>query len=357
MEIILSENIRKFRKERRLTQEGLAELLGVTTGAVYKWESGLSVPELSLIVQMADFFDTSVDVLLGYKMKDNHIDAIISRVNEYCRTLDPEGPIEAEKALKKYPNSFEIVFGSATIYLIYGMASHDENKLLRSLDLFEHALQLISQNRHPQISELSIYSGMADAYLALGNYTKGVELYKQHNANGIFSDMIAVGLSVFLNSQAEAEPYLADSFVHACSMLFNSIIAYVFYYRNKGDYQSAQSILNWSLNIMNGLKKSKDPDFLDKLYSENVVLLAYIKSRTGEKEEAHALLEEAASVVRSFDNAPDYGITTLRYVSDVENASIHDMLGASAKESIDTLLGFLNDEEFLKMWKEVCENA
>lgn len=75
MEIKLAESIRTFRKERSLTQEQLAEVLGVTVGAVYKWEAGLSTPELPLIVEMADFFDTSIDVLLGYILKDNRIDA------------------------------------------------------------------------------------------------------------------------------------------------------------------------------------------------------------------------------------------------------------------------------------------
>ncbi len=82
MEITLSDNIRKFRKEHRLTQEQLAEVMGVTTGAVHKWESGLSVPDISLIVELADFFNTSVDVLLGYKMKDNNIKSTIDRIDE-----------------------------------------------------------------------------------------------------------------------------------------------------------------------------------------------------------------------------------------------------------------------------------
>ena len=55
MEMMLAENIRAFRKERSLTQEQLAEALGVTAGAVYKWGAKLSVPELELILQMADF--------------------------------------------------------------------------------------------------------------------------------------------------------------------------------------------------------------------------------------------------------------------------------------------------------------
>ena len=46
MAVSLAENIRRFRKERALTQEQLAEALGVTVGAVYKWEAGLSQPEL-----------------------------------------------------------------------------------------------------------------------------------------------------------------------------------------------------------------------------------------------------------------------------------------------------------------------
>ena len=68
MEIKLAENIRVFRKKRSMTQGQLAEVLGVTAGAVYNWEAKLSSPELSLIMEMADFFDTSVDVLLGYEI-------------------------------------------------------------------------------------------------------------------------------------------------------------------------------------------------------------------------------------------------------------------------------------------------
>ena len=82
MELSLANNIRTFRKQRHLTQEQLAEVFGVTTGAVHKWESGISFPELSLIVEMADFFDTSVDALLGNRIKDKREDTVIRRLNE-----------------------------------------------------------------------------------------------------------------------------------------------------------------------------------------------------------------------------------------------------------------------------------
>ena len=43
MRVLLAERIRDLRKERHLTQERLAEAMGVTVGAVSKWESGVSL--------------------------------------------------------------------------------------------------------------------------------------------------------------------------------------------------------------------------------------------------------------------------------------------------------------------------
>ncbi|MCF0187570.1 MAG: helix-turn-helix transcriptional regulator, partial [Bacteroidaceae bacterium] len=53
----LAENIKTLRKKKSLTQEKLAELLGVTTGAVYKWESAQSVPEITLMMELAEIFE------------------------------------------------------------------------------------------------------------------------------------------------------------------------------------------------------------------------------------------------------------------------------------------------------------
>ncbi|MDE6212510.1 MAG: helix-turn-helix domain-containing protein [Lachnospiraceae bacterium] len=55
----LAENIKAFRKERKMTQEQLAEAMGVTVGAVYKWESDQSNPDLNLIIELADLFEVS----------------------------------------------------------------------------------------------------------------------------------------------------------------------------------------------------------------------------------------------------------------------------------------------------------
>lgn len=135
----LAENIRVFRKERGLTQEQLAEVLGVTVGAVYKWEAKLSLPELSLIMELADFFDTSVDVLLGYEMKDNRLRATVERLKDYAYRKDRAGLAEAEKALKKYPNAFDVVYHAARMDLLFSVENRDRALLRRGLERYEAA--------------------------------------------------------------------------------------------------------------------------------------------------------------------------------------------------------------------------
>ncbi|MBP3579537.1 MAG: helix-turn-helix transcriptional regulator, partial [Lachnospiraceae bacterium] len=46
---MLEENIRVMRREKGLTQEQLAEVMGVSTASVSKWETGVAVPELGML--------------------------------------------------------------------------------------------------------------------------------------------------------------------------------------------------------------------------------------------------------------------------------------------------------------------
>ena len=63
----IGERIRKMRKKNELTQESLADLLGVTSKAVSKWETGSGCPDLSLIVPLARVLRVTTDELLGMK--------------------------------------------------------------------------------------------------------------------------------------------------------------------------------------------------------------------------------------------------------------------------------------------------
>lgn len=62
---MLSDNIKKLRKSKGLSQEELAIKMNVVRQTVSKWENGLSVPDSCMLISLADELDTSVSVLLG----------------------------------------------------------------------------------------------------------------------------------------------------------------------------------------------------------------------------------------------------------------------------------------------------
>lgn len=58
-------NIKPLREQRGMTQEELANQLGVKYPAVSKWERGMSYPSMNTVIKMADLFQVSMDVVLG----------------------------------------------------------------------------------------------------------------------------------------------------------------------------------------------------------------------------------------------------------------------------------------------------
>ena len=354
METKLAENIRAFRKERSLTREQLSEVLGVTPGAVYKWEAKLSIPELDLIMEMADFFDTSVDVLLGYKMKDNRLEATVKRLREYRRQKDRTGLAEAEKALKKYPHSFQIVNVSASLYRAFGFDSGDKALFFRALELLEQSRLLLSQNEDPQIGEQTIYGRIAETYLGLGETDKAIALWKAHNTDGVYLPRIGNYLAQSDHAE-EAVPFLSEALAKMISDLLSMISGYVNVYLYRGDHASCQAILDWGIGILLGLRKENKPNYCDKISAALLVALAGSQFLSGQGDEARSTLIKAKELAAFFDAAPSYDESDIRFVTRIEGASAHDDLGATAMDGVRNAVSQFENEAFTALWTAVNE--
>lgn len=108
----IGENIKKYRKSKDITQEVLAERIGVTYQAISKWERGDSFPDITLLPALANFFDISVDELLGCTedVREKDIDRIITNLTTYdCHYQGDEMRKLVEESLKKYPGDFKLM--------------------------------------------------------------------------------------------------------------------------------------------------------------------------------------------------------------------------------------------------------
>lgn len=351
METRIAENIRAFRKQRGLTQEQLAEVLGVSVGAVYKWESKSSLPELRLIVEMADFFDISVDALLGYQMKDNRLNATVERLWRASGSRDCDALAEAEKAIRKYPHSFDVVYAAAFLYYAFALESKKEPWIRRAIELMDSARLLVSQCADPRVNESVLYGRMAEMHDLLGESDKALELLKAHNAGGIFNDMIAIVLLAHGGDPEEANGFLEDGFLRTISSLIRIVIGYAMLFDVKNDNAAGMEMMRWIIPTLEGLRRTDEPNFLDKMIAVYDACLAIFQFKSGDRESAEDSLRKAKTLARSFDAAPNYDSERLKFMRG--SYSAHDALGKTAMDAVDYVLHD-KEPELRKLWAEVC---
>ncbi len=108
MNIYFSEIIRRLRKERGITQEALADYLGVSFQAVSKWERGESYPDIETLPEIASYFSVSVDDLLGVNLAEKEKE-ILGFIEQYDNLTDEKLKHEIIiNAIEKYPNDFRL---------------------------------------------------------------------------------------------------------------------------------------------------------------------------------------------------------------------------------------------------------
>ena len=83
----LGANIKYFRKNKGFTQEEMAGMLGVTPQAVSRWESEAGLPDVSMIVPIAQTLNITTDALLGYQVQSQD-DKISMQVFEKMKELE-----------------------------------------------------------------------------------------------------------------------------------------------------------------------------------------------------------------------------------------------------------------------------
>lgn len=114
----IGEVIRKYRREKNMTQEEMAGLLGVTAPAVNKWENGNSMPDILLLAPIARLLDITPDVLLSFReeLSQEEIGRIIKEADTRLQNGTwEEGFLWAKKIMEEYPNCEELILNLAEI--------------------------------------------------------------------------------------------------------------------------------------------------------------------------------------------------------------------------------------------------
>ncbi len=346
----LSENIKSLRKSRSITQEKLADAMGVSAGAVYKWESALSVPDIETIILLAEYFEVSVDVLLGYEMHKGSLKSTLDRLRKtrVDRELE-KGRQEAEKALQKYPNNFQVVYEGAMIFFL----SLEKEYLRRALELFSRSLELINQNTDDSISEALIYSRMSQIHAIFDEYDKAIELLSKYNFNGYNEAAIGEILARGCKKYDEALPHLSDALSNSINTLLYLCSGYTNAYIGKGEYRKARDILLWLAKAYNGLRITDEPVFLDRSIVVMYSACAECSALEGDLEASREYLRQAYTLALRFDAAPVYDMRNQKFYHGNADAQAYDSYGDTAVDAITNIIN--NDHKVSAQLNQLLE--
>ncbi len=139
--------IRKYRKEKNMTQEEMAVRLGVTAPAVNKWENENSLPDIMLLAPIARLLGISLDTLLSFReeLTKEEINGIINELDEKLQTA-PFGECFQwiKERIELYPNCEGLMFSAAVVLqaqLLLQEIPDKEDYEAYTVSLFERVLQ------------------------------------------------------------------------------------------------------------------------------------------------------------------------------------------------------------------------
>ena len=259
----IGERIKELRRQKDMTQEQLAELLGITSAAVSGWECGRNAPDISQIPQLCQIFSVSADMLLNIDLS-NQIHRIDEIIEQACKVTPKEAVNIYRLGLAEIPGSYELMFRLAEALDYSGEEESYDARLKESVILYERVREgtkdlYLKNKAEGSLCSIYIRQGKRDKALKIAENVPEL-MYSRRE----FDRMLAQGMDkiysmhydihrnfldlcddiyFFCMQRVGDEPYFSHE--QAITMLEKIPKLFEVFYEN-GDYLADGWIVSWS---------------------------------------------------------------------------------------------------------------
>lgn len=307
MSVYIGETIKRLRKERELTQETLANFLGVSYQSISKWERNESFPDITLIPSIASFFGVSIDEIFGTD-KSKYEEKIEQYLEEYdkLRLKDLPAALELIKgAVKEFPGEYRLlVCYMAALLSEKGKLNAEPKKIFDEMYTINETIQNHCVSDRIRIKAKRL---MGTYYKTL-SYTENDESYIKK------MEEINKDLPVMRDSRDYTATHMylpGEKHNAACRnaieellFLLNGATVNYCFYDDDFDYDFKIKAADMILSVMNTV-------YSDGNYGENwhnVVYnyghLGHWYYELGEKEKSLEYLRKCAEISKKYDEMP-----------------------------------------------------
>lgn len=175
------DNLVKLRKSKEITQEELAEFVGVTKASVSKWETKQSMPDIGMLPLLSSYFDVSIDSLLGYhpKLSKEEIEQTYGELaGKFAKEPFEMVMKESEELVKQYYSCYPFLFQIVVLWLNHHMLAEDTQRRNVILENACDLCSIIVDKEKDQVICNDAITLKAQILLMLGRYEEVVDSLK-----------------------------------------------------------------------------------------------------------------------------------------------------------------------------------
>ena len=304
MKLYIGENLKKFREEKKVTQDTLAEYLGVTYQAVSRWENGTGMPDISQIVPLATVFGVTTDVLFNIAGTNANEEA--EKIVKEGYAMQQYGKLETylaeydhiQEGLKKYPNNLILLCRCASIGLSLCLPDND------SIYAEERAAEIAAETERQAKLIINYSKNMTDImrarqilvflYTSQGKYELAEEqayYFPERSDFTLFSHLSLIDEAK--NDTAGIIARLGVDNVYLLQALEDNFARLGKAYYADGQYERSAALYETWFTVMKAMFGEDFPSFHDFDSGDLYLLMAQAYFAMGENEKAMDSIEQS----------------------------------------------------------------
>ena len=338
-----SETIRTLRKNKNITQEQLAEILGISSAAISKWESGITYPDIQLLPVLARYFHVSIDFLMGFSntISQDEREKIYTEVSSAFQSFPF---IEAvgiwEYYVRQYPADYDMKYNLANISLLqlHKASSTEEDMISFTTRLIDVYKQCTASD-NLKIKQGSYYQ-IGNLHIALQDYESAQKALARIPVQEASPQLLLNMMLVNKGEYSKAIKNIQESILRAINEIIGELGHLINVQQKKNNSDTA-------LNLHYMQCKLLDLFELTPLTGKGVILqIALLLSAMGKYDDSLLELENLTELLEHYSARKV--ISDIPFFSEIEthsSLSVQDGMNTACKMMLDNIFSQIKDSE------------
>ena len=272
---MLGERIAELRKNRKISQEELADILCTSRQAVSKWERGESDPDIDRLKDLAAYFNVSIDYLLGYDVESNSVEAFIKRLNESAEkgTFDVDID-EIKMMVSRNINNFRLYSNLLDYLFGYYSLTRETSIADMIIEYAKKAIMLFQPDNKENVKLGNLQRAIVYAYSLQKKYDLARDYIKENDVPNVETELATCEYQ--LGNVKEASKIASNMFLKSVMDIINGNTLQVTILLKNNEVEEAYDLAKWCISFIQSVEK-KENLFLE------VIIILYITKAICEK--------------------------------------------------------------------------